>query len=67
MNSLPCPFSESELGSNPTFEEIYNTLINLKNWTERYRQLFKLADLLPPLDELCRTDDNLVEGCESPV
>jgi len=67
MDSLPYPFSESKLGIKLTIDEFSTSLSSLKNWTERYRQLFKLADFIIPLEDKWRIDDYLVEGCENPV
>ena len=66
MPPLPQPFSES-LGIDYTLQAACQSLAELKNWSERYRQLFKLADRITPLDNQWRIESNLVEGCESPV
>ena len=67
MNTLPYPFSESNLGIEFTLNQACHSLSELKNWSERYRQLFILANRITPLDEQWRVDSNLVEECESPV
>ena len=67
MSSLPLPFSESELGNGYSLEEAVESLTILKDWTQRYRQLFKLAAKIKPLQEQYKLEKHLVEGCESQV
>ena len=67
MNITPLAFSESTLGTELTIDGITQTLGQLNNWTDRYRQLFKLANQLIPLADNYKVDSHLVEGCESAV
>ena len=67
MQIIPYPFSESTLGIDYTIKDALDSFSTSKNWTERYRQLFKLADKIIPIEEQCRKDENLVEGCENSV
>ena len=67
MQSLPYPFSESTLGIDFTIKDALDSFSKSKNWVERYRQLFKLADRNFPIDEQWRKKEYLIEGCESPV
>lgn len=67
MQTLPYPFSESTLGINFTIKDALASFSKSKNWVDRYRQLFKLADMIVPIEEDWRIEKNLVEGCESPV
>ena len=37
------------------------------DWLDRYQLLIDLGSELPPLDEQYKTDNNLIEGCQSRV
>ncbi len=67
ITPLPAPFSKSQLGVDITISELSRSLSNLDNWMQRYRQLFKLADLIIPLEDIWKVDKYLIEGCENPV
>lgn len=67
MSQIPAPFTRSGPGIDTSLEDVCDSLASLKNWTERYRQIFKLADMITPMSSELRLDTNLVEGCESPV
>ena len=67
MQTLPDPFSKSTLGINFTIKDALDSFSKSKNWVDRYRQLFTLADKNVPIDEQWRKDEYLIEGCESPV
>ncbi len=67
MQTQPYPFSESTLGINFKITDALDTFSKSKDWVDRYRQLFKLADRNVPIDEHWRKDEYLIEGCESPV
>ncbi|PCJ49228.1 MAG: Fe-S metabolism protein SufE [Gammaproteobacteria bacterium] len=67
MNKATPPFHDTDLDFALDLGQVISSLTQLSNWTERYRQLFKLANKLPPLAEEYRLEENMVEGCESPV
>jgi cysteine desulfuration protein SufE len=67
MNSSALAFHESTLGTELTIDDINNSLGKLSNWTDRYKQLFKLANEIVPLSDLYKDDEHLVEGCENAV
>jgi cysteine desulfuration protein SufE len=54
-----------------TIEEIQNEIIEdfseLGDWMDRYSQLIELGNDLTDFDEINRTDQNLIEGCQSRV
>lgn len=39
----------------------------LGDWQERYKHIIKLGQKLEPLDDIHKTEDNLVRGCQSQV
>jgi cysteine desulfuration protein SufE len=47
--------------------EIVREFLNLPDIDARYEYLFQLADKVQPLDPPLKTDENLVEGCQSKV
>jgi cysteine desulfuration protein SufE len=67
MNNESLSFYESTLGTDLTIDDINHSLGLLSNWTDRYRQLFKLADEINSLPEDYKNDSYLVEGCENAV
>ncbi|MFT5451002.1 MAG: sulfur transfer protein SufE [Enterobacterales bacterium] len=67
MNTAPLSFFKSTLGTELTIGDINHSLGQMENWTDRYRQLFKLANQLTALPEDSKNDSHLVEGCESAV
>ena len=48
-------------------DEIVREFLNLPDIDARYEYLFQLAEKVQPLDPKLRTDENLVEGCQSKV
>ena len=54
-----------------TIEEKQDRIIRefnlLSDWQERYKYIIKLGKKLEPLDDMHKTDDNLVRGCQSQV
>lgn len=67
MNTAPLSFLKSTLGTDLTIDDINHSLGLLHNWTDRYRELFKLANELVALPEAYKNDEHLVEGCENAV
>jgi cysteine desulfuration protein SufE len=54
-----------------TIEEVQNEIIEdfseLGDWMDRYSQLIELGNDIADFDEVNRTDQNLIEGCQSRV
>lgn len=48
-------------------DEIVREFLNLPDIDARYAYLFQLADEVQPLDPTLKTDENLVNGCQSKV
>lgn len=48
-------------------ERIIRQFEILGDWPERYKFIIKQGKKLPPLDEVKKTEDNLVRGCQSQV
>ena len=52
---------------NEIQDEIIDEFAELDDWMDKYQMLIDLAGELPRLDERYKTDDNLIEGCQSRV
>lgn len=52
---------------NEIQDEIIAEFAELDDWMDRYQVLIDLAGELPKLDERYKTEDNLIEGCQSRV
>lgn len=54
-----------------TIEEIQEQIITefsaYEDWLDKYALLIEMANELPPLEERYRTQNNLIEGCQSRV
>ena len=54
-----------------TINEIQNEIIEefegLDDWMDRYQMLIDLGNELEPLDERYKTEENLIDGCQSRV
>lgn len=48
-------------------EEIIEEFNAFDDWMDRYQLLIDLGSEQPPLDELYKTENNLIEGCQSRV
>ena len=48
-------------------EEIRNELELFADWTEKYEYIIEIGKSLPPMDEALKTEQNLIEGCQSKV
>lgn len=48
-------------------EEIIEEFSVFDDWLDRYQLLIDLGSEQPPLDEKYKTDNNLIEGCQSRV
>ena len=52
---------------NEKQDEIIEEFSTFDDWMDRYQILIDLGNELPPLDEKFKTDQNLIEGCQSRV
>lgn len=50
-----------------TQQEIIDEFSLLDDWMDRYSLLIDQANEMPPLDNAYKTDNNLIEGCQSRV
>ncbi len=52
-------------------EEIQNEIIgefeDLDDWMDRYQLLIETGDMLPAMQDKYKTEDNLIDGCQSRV
>jgi cysteine desulfuration protein SufE len=48
-------------------DELVENFSLFGDWEERYRYLIDLGRTLPPMDNVLKTDENLVRGCTSRV
>lgn len=52
---------------NEMQDEVIAEFSNFDDWMDRYQLLIDLGNEQPPLDEKYKTDQNLIEGCQSRV
>ncbi|MEE1223569.1 MAG: SufE family protein, partial [Bacteroidaceae bacterium] len=52
---------------NEIQDEIIEEFIELDDWMDRYQLLIDLGSEQPPLDAKYKTEQNLIEGCQSRV
>ena len=52
---------------NEIQDEIIAEFSDFDDWMDRYQMLIDLGSEQAPLDEQYKTDDNLIEGCQSRV
>ena len=50
-----------------TQQELIDEFSLLDDWMDRYSLLIDQANEMPPLDNAYKTDNNLIEGCQSRV
>jgi cysteine desulfuration protein SufE len=54
-----------------TINEVQNTIVDefsvFDDWMDRYQQLIEYGKDLPPIDERKRTEQYLIQGCQSKV
>ena len=48
-------------------EEIIDEFSMFDDWMQRYEYIIDLGKNLPLIQEECKTDDNLIKGCQSKV
>jgi cysteine desulfuration protein SufE len=52
---------------NEIQDEIIAEFSDFDDWMDRYQMLIDIGSEQPPLNEQYKTDDNLIEGCQSRV
>jgi cysteine desulfuration protein SufE len=52
---------------NKIQDEIIETFSVFDDWMDRYALLIEMGNALPPLDEAYKTENNLIDGCQSRV
>ena len=52
---------------NETQDEIIEEFTSLDDWMDRYQLLIDLGSEQEPLDETYKTEENLIDGCQSRV
>jgi len=52
---------------NEIQDEIIDEFNDFDDWMDKYQMLIDLGNDLEPLDEKYKTDDNLIDGCQSRV
>ena len=52
---------------NEKQDNIIEEFSGFDDWLDRYQLLIDLGSEQPPLDEQYKTDNNLIEGCQSRV
>ena len=68
MSNLPIThLSDSPFGTKIKSEDIVDTLSFFDDWEDRYRYIIDLGKELPAVPVSCRTDENLIVGCQSQV
>lgn len=48
-------------------QEIVDEFSIFSDWMEKYEYIIELGKKLPPLDDVFKTEENLVKGCQSRV
>ncbi|MDE6783324.1 MAG: SufE family protein [Paramuribaculum sp.] len=52
---------------NQIQDEIIEEFAEVDDWMDRYGMIIDLGNTIPPIDELYRTPQHLIEGCQSRV
>ena len=52
---------------NEIQDEIIESFSVFDDWMDRYSLLIDMGNVLPPLDEKYKSENNLIEGCQSRV
>ncbi|MDN3483979.1 SufE family protein [Pseudoalteromonas sp. APC 3224] len=50
-----------------TYQLVSKKIEHSTSWQQKYREIMLLGKTLPPLADILKTDDALVQGCESKV
>ena len=56
-----------EMTINEAQDEVIAEFGEVEDWMDRYQMLIDLGSEQQPLDEKYKTDDNLIDGCQSRV
>ena len=68
MSSAPAEaFTGSPFGATITADEVIDTLGFFDDWEDRYRYVIDLGKQLVPVPDSERTDEALIQGCQSQV
>lgn len=57
----------TEFGTEVTSDDIVETLSFFDSWEDRYRYIIDLGKDLPAMDDVLKTDERIVRGCQSQV
>ena len=52
---------------NELQDEVIEEFSAFDDWMDKYQMLIDLGNELEPLDEKCKTEQNLIDGCQSRV
>ncbi|MCF6300961.1 MAG: SufE family protein [Proteobacteria bacterium] len=52
---------------NQVQQEMIESFDLFSDWLEKYQYIIDLGKALPPLDEIHKNDENLLQGCQSKV
>ena len=52
---------------NEAQDEVIEEFTELTDWMDKYQMLIDLGNELQPLDQKYKTEDNLIDGCQSRV
>ena len=66
VNSLET-YKDNPFGNSITISDILDTVEFLDDWEERYSYIIDLGKSLPTFNDLDKTEQNLVHGCQSQV
>lgn len=52
---------------NQRIEKLKNDFQNFDQWEDRYKHLIELGKKMPPMNEIYKTEENKIKGCQSQV
>jgi len=67
MTDTRSQFTQTELGTSITTDDVIDAFEFLDDWEERYAYIIDLGRKLPAFPDSERTEDNYVHGCQSQV
>lgn len=67
MTDAKSRFTQTELGTSVTTEDVEDAFEFLDDWEERYAYIIDLGRKLPAFPEDRKTEKNYVHGCQSQV
>ena len=59
--------AQNPFGNTITTEDIIDTLSFFDTWEERYKYIIDLGKQLPAMDDVLKTPERLIKGCQSQV